>query len=103
MGCEILDIESWINKINDDVIILDIRTKDEFESGTIPNSINIDFFTEIEEKLKTLDKSKTYLTFCRSGGRSSVNLNNMREKGFENVYDLQGGILNWIENEKDLV
>ncbi len=102
MGCEIIDIEIWNKMRNDDVVIIDLRTKDEFESGTIKGSINIDFFTEMEDKLKELDKEKTYLTFCRSGGRSSVNLNNMRNMGFKDVYDLQGGILNWIEKGYEL-
>jgi len=80
---------------NPSSVILDVRTKAEFESKRIPNSINIDVMdTSFIESISTLDKSKTYFVYCRSGGRSGSACSIMRKQGFE-VYNLDGGISGW--------
>jgi len=94
-----LEQEVWKEQLNNDAnaIILDVRTEDEFNEGLIPGAINIDiykgqgFIYSIEE----LDKSKNYYVYCRSGGRSGQACSIMRELGFENAYNLLGGIMNW--------
>ena len=78
-------------------VILDVRTEDEYNDGIIPNAINIDihkgqgFISELE----TLDKNKNYYVYCRSGARSAKACEVMNELGFENAYNLIGGILEW--------
>ena len=94
-----LEQEVWREQLNNDAnaIILDVRTEDEFNEGIIPGAINIDiykgqgFIYSIEE----LDKSKNYYVYCRSGGRSGQACSIMRELGFQNAYNLLGGIMNW--------
>ena len=94
-----LEQEVWRDQLKDDAnaVILDVRTEDEFNEGIIPGAINIDiykgqgFIYSIEE----LDKSKNYYVYCRSGGRSGQACSIMRELGFENAYNLLGGIMNW--------
>ncbi len=84
------------NRDNPDFIILDIRTPQEYESGHLEDAINIDYYDEnFREELDGLDKSKTYLMHCRSGGRSGRALQIMKELNFEEVYDMAGGILGW--------
>ena len=80
---------------NPTAVLLDVRTPDEFESGRIPESININIMDRsFLEKISTLDKSKTYFVYCRSGGRSSQACSVMASQGFE-VYNLAGGIGSW--------
>lgn len=94
-----LEQEVWRDQLNEDAnaVILDVRTEDEFNEGIIPGAINIDiykgqgFIYSIEE----LDKSKNYYVYCRSGGRSGQACSIMKELGFENAYNLLGGIMNW--------
>ena len=94
-----LEQEVWRDQLNEDAnaVILDVRTEDEFNEGIIPGAINIDiykgqgFIYSIEE----LDKSKNYYVYCRTGGRSGQACSIMRELGFENAYNLLGGIMNW--------
>jgi rhodanese-related sulfurtransferase len=77
-------------------IILDVRTPEEFATGFIAGAINLDFKSaEFAGKLDGLDKSKTYLVYCRAGGRSAKAMAMMKEKGFERVYNLRGGITEW--------
>ena len=94
-----LEQEDWRDQLNNDAnaVILDVRTEDEFAEGMIPGAINIDiykgqgFIYSIEE----LDKSKNYYVYCRSGGRSGQACSIMSQLGFENTYNLLGGIMNW--------
>jgi rhodanese-related sulfurtransferase len=94
-----LEQDVWRDQLKDDAnaVILDVRTEDEFSEGIIPGAINIDiykgqgFIYAIEE----LDKSRNYYVYCRSGGRSGQACSIMNQLGFENAYNLLGGIMNW--------
>ena len=81
---------------NPDIMVLDIRTPEEFISGHIPASINIDYKAEnFESELKKLDRSKSYLMHCRSGRRSTAALDTFRKLGFEHIIHIDDGILGW--------
>ena len=84
------------NQNNPDFVILDVRTPEEFTDGHIENAINIDFYSEtFQDELNDLDKSKTYLIYCRSGRRSADALDIMRELNFREIYHMTGGIIEW--------
>ena len=84
------------NRDNPDFVILDVRTPEEVAEGYIENAINIDFYSEtFRDELNRLDKNKTYLIYCRSGGRSGNTLNIMEELNFREVYDVSGGMIEW--------
>lgn len=78
-------------------IILDVRTPDEFKEGHIPTAILMDYLDteKFMAQIITLDKSKTYLLYCRSGKRSLKAAMAMKEKGLLNVCDLKGGYRKW--------
>ena len=80
-----------------DVVILDVRTTEEFKEGYIENAIHTDVLQEeaFRKYISTLPKNKTYLVYCRSGKRSANALNIMKETGFDNVKHLQNGITGW--------
>jgi len=85
------------NQMNQDFIIIDIRTPEEFNEGHIENAVNIDFYSEtFKEDLDKLDKNKTYFIYCRSGNRSGRAMPIMKELGFKEVYNLSVGIKEWI-------
>ena len=77
--------------------ILDVRTDDEFEDSHIPDSKLLDikdpqsFINGIQE----LDKDKNYYVYCHSGVRSVQACQIMKSFGFENIYNLLGGISQW--------
>lgn len=91
--------EEWVEQLEADnnAVILDVRTEEEVQQGYIPNAINIDikqgqgFIDEVEG----LDKTKNYYVYCRSGARSASACSIMNKLGFENAYNLMGGILDW--------
>lgn len=91
--------EDWVSQLEADEnsIILDVRTENEYNEGIISDAINIDinsgqFFIN---ELQTLDKTKNYYLYCRSGARSAKACEIMNEMGFENTYNLLGGIIAW--------
>jgi len=86
------------------IVVLDIRTPEEFQEGHIAGATNVNFSDPaFAENLGKLDKSQTYLMHCRSGGRSGRALGVMREMGFQAVYHLKGGTLSWEEAGQPLV
>lgn len=78
------------------LIILDIRTPGEFKSFHIAGATNIDFHgPDFEQRVNSLDKSKTYLVHCASGGRSTQSLKIFQKHDFQSIYHLDGGINAW--------
>lgn len=79
-----------------DVIILDVRTPEEFNAGHIANAININLEgSDFSSEVSKLEKNATVAVYCRSGNRSGVATEQMAELGFTDMYDMQGGIVDW--------
>jgi len=79
-----------------DALIIDVRTPNEFKSGHLKNALNLDWKgPEFNKQLETLDKNQTLYVYCLSGGRSAEAIKAMRAKGFNNINELDGGILAW--------
>ncbi len=88
------------NQNNSDFVIIDVRTAGEFADGYIENATNIDFYSEtFRDMLNNLDKNKTYLIYCRTGGRSGSTADIMAELNFREVYNILGGIIQWQSGE----
>ncbi|MFW6233324.1 MAG: rhodanese-like domain-containing protein [Nanoarchaeota archaeon] len=81
---------------NDNVILIDIRTPQEYNEEHIEGAINIDYYaSNFKDKINTLEKDKTYYIYCRSGRRTGDALGIFEVLGFNEVYDLSGGIISW--------
>jgi rhodanese-related sulfurtransferase len=100
-----LDASAFAEKITEkDVVLLDVRTVDEFSQSYIPNALNIDVQGDyFSADISALDKSKSYAVYCRSGKRSVLASEEMDQIGIANVYNLTGGIMEWIESGRDTV
>ena len=86
------------------VITLDVRTPGEFEGGYIEGAKNIDFQSgNFENDIAALDKNGTYAVYCRSGNRSGQAVKVMHDAGFHNVYNLNGGVIDWANAGLPLV
>lgn len=84
---------------NDTLVIVDVRTPEEYNGGHIEKAINIDFYnSDFENNLRTLDKNLPYLIYCRSGNRSNMAKDIFQQMGFGEVYELDGGYNLWQEN-----
>lgn len=77
--------------------LLDVRTPEEFDAGHLAGATNVDFYAaEFTAQLDALDKEQPYFVYCRSGNRSAQTIEIMRDLGFSEVYELEGGILSWL-------
>jgi rhodanese-related sulfurtransferase len=80
-------------------IVLDVRTKAEVEQGVIPETNIIDIYDPaFSEKIKSLPKEKEIYVYCTSGVRSMMAAKILQRNGFDRVYNLKGGILDWQKN-----
>lgn len=78
------------------VIVLDLRTPGEFSQGRIAGAKNINFLApDFEQRIAALDKSRSYLVHCASGGRSAHSLILFKKHDFQSIYHLDGGIKAW--------
>lgn len=81
---------------NKNVMVLDIRTPEEFAAGHIAGATNINFrAADFEKAIAALDKNQTYVLHCASGGRSTQSLPTFSKLGFKSVCHLDGGIKAW--------
>ena len=79
---------------NEQVVLLDVRTEEEFVTGHIANAINIPV-DELEQRLDELkDKKSKILVYCKSGIRSAMACEILAINSFTNVYNI-GGVVDW--------
>lgn len=94
-----LSQNEWQQKLAADTnaVVLDVRTDEEYQNGIIPNAIHNDIYKGqgFIYRLDELDKTKNYYVYCMAGARSAQACSIMKQMGFENVYNLVGGITNW--------
>lgn len=93
-------LKEWLDQ-NKDIILLDTRNAFEYEIGTFNNAIDlkIDNFREFADALEKFpkDQNKPIVTFCTGGIRCEKAAAYLLKQGFTEVYQLQGGILNYFE------
>ena len=102
MSYENISVQEFKQKIAEipEAVILDVRTEQEYNEGQIPNHTLINFMgSDFAEQVGKLDKDKTYLLYCRSGGRSERACQMMQNMGFSKLYNLLGGIQAWNQSE----
>jgi rhodanese-related sulfurtransferase len=80
------------------VIVLDVRTPQEYRDGHIPGAVLIDYNAGgFREEVNRLDREREYIVYCRTGNRSSKAVGILRELGFRSIRHLRGGILEWMD------
>ncbi|MEN8235639.1 MAG: rhodanese-like domain-containing protein [Actinomycetota bacterium] len=80
------------------LVILDIRTAEEFNQARVSGAIMVDFYAaDFADQLDELDKDVPYVMYCNSGNRTSEAVKTMKDLGFAEVYEVDGGIQNWYQ------
>ncbi|MBB6176895.1 rhodanese-related sulfurtransferase [Anoxybacillus tengchongensis] len=78
----------------EDVVVLDVRTEEEYASGHIPGAILLPL-QQLPDRMNELNKNKTYIIVCRSGNRSAQASELLVKEGFTNIYNMTGGMNEW--------
>ena len=88
------DINAYLKEMDSNTILIDVRTKEEYAEGHIPGSINIEL-DEIEKIVDIIkDKNSHIYLYCRSGHRSGIALNKVKELGYRDLTNI-GGIIHY--------
>ena len=99
---DIFPSEAWElilkNRERDDLVIIDVSTPKEFKDLHLEGAINVSLLSRFfKTRLDVMNKNKTYLVYCKVGGRSKIAQKLMQKLGFRTVYNLVGGTLLWEE------
>ena len=86
-----LPADDFLAKVQDDDVVLDVRTPGEYAGGHLAGAENIDLMaSDFRERIEGLDRDRTYYLYCRSGNRSGQAAQMMRQLGFERAYNVGG-------------
>lgn len=79
-----------------DLLVLDVRTEEEYDAGHLPRAVNVDYYAEdFAAQLDRLPKDRPVLVYCRSGNRSGKALPVMDKLGFTEIRHMEGGWNAW--------
>ena len=82
----------------DNVVLVDVRTPDEFNAGHLDNALNIDWLGDsFSAEFEEIEKNQTIYLYCRSGKRSADATKFLDSLGYKNVVNLEGGYIAWVE------
>jgi rhodanese-related sulfurtransferase len=85
-------------------VVIDVRTPAEFARGHLEGARNLDVgAADFLRRIADLDRTSTYAIYCCAGSRSAEVVTTMREMGFTEVVDLDGGITRWIREGREVV
>ena len=84
-----------------ELVVLDVRTQEEYDRGHLARVEHIDFYhKDFKHRLGGLDRDKTYLVYCKVGGRSGKAVGMMKELGFRVAYNMAGGWDRWSAEKR---
>lgn len=96
-----VDEAAKLLQANTNIVVIDVRTPQEFKDGHIKGATNINFNDkEFAKKIAELDKDKTYIIHCASGGRSGRACSQIKTMDFKNVLHMNQGFSKWEESGK---
>ena len=100
----VAELKTKIDQSSETLVLLDVRTVEEFDSGRIKNSINIPhelLLSNIE--LVSEYRDEQLVVYCHSGRRANLVIEVLEKHGFTNIVDIEGDILAWSQSNYPLV
>ena len=80
------------------VVLVDVRTPEEFAEGHLANAMNINWFdADFTDQFEAVDKGKTIYVYCKMGGRSAKAQEKLESLGYKHVVNLEGGYDAWTK------
>ena len=94
---EATELARWLKEKGEPFRVIDVRQPNEIAQGTVPRAEAVPLHT-LPLKLNELDPQETLVFVCRSGARSAQACMFLQQQGFQNVYNLRGGMIGWMQN-----
>lgn len=101
---QLMDVKQFTKELKEhpNALLVDVRTANEFNEGTITNAINYDLLDgTFQKNIDLLDPSQPIYLFCAKGGRSNKASQMLKNKNFLKIIELKGGYSSWISSEKE--
>jgi rhodanese-related sulfurtransferase len=97
---KVLSPGEFAAKKEGDIQLVDVRRPEEYAQGHIEGAVNYNFLgPDFNDEVAQLAKDKPVLLYCRTGRRSAAASKKLQGMGFKEIYDLQGGYLNWVKTQ----
>lgn len=94
----VAEVDQLMQKFDSGHVIIDVRTPEEFKEGSLAGAHNVDVKSDsFKEKIGTFERKHNYIVYCRSGKRSAKAYKIMKELGFTNLLNMEGGYLKYKE------
>lgn len=100
-----ISILKWdsLRQVHPDAILLDVRSDEEWDAGHLEGACYVSFdWDHRKEPLGLIPQNRPVFVYCEAGGRSGVVTEELRIIGHPHIFDLIGGISQWIENDRPL-
>lgn len=94
---EVSEFADWVNDDNHEMRVIDVRELQEIAMGTVPKAEALPLGT-LPGNVQNLSKEEKLVMVCRSGARSAQACMFLQQQGFSNVYNLRGGMMNWVQS-----
>lgn len=102
-GVSVIDAEQLKQLKSEGIVVVDIRTPQEYNQGHIPGVTHIDFRgNDFLANMDQFDKSKPIIIHCASGGRSATASSQLLKAGFTTIYDYSGGFSDWKQRGEEI-
>jgi len=97
---DVLELQRKLESSTETIFLLDVRSKEEYQSGHIKNSINIPHDVLIKDiNLIGEYRNESLVVYCRSGVRAQLVIDKLLENDFNHIIDINGDMLAWIESD----
>lgn len=91
------NVDAFKVTMQNEYVIVDVRTPEEFANGALPEAINISVTSlDFPFEINKLDKEKPVMIYCKAGSRSARAAVAMKALGFHTIYELDGGYTAWL-------
>lgn len=94
---EATELAQRLNEQTEDIHVIDVREMNEFTAGTMPGARVIPM-ASVPVRLHELQQDKELIIICRSGARSAQVCMFLQQQGYENVFNLRGGLMSWARS-----
>ena len=91
------ELAQWVSETEQNVRVIDVRQMNEIAAGTVPRAEAVPLHT-LPIKVNELKREEKLVFICRSGARSAQACMFLQQQGFENVFNLRGGMIGWVQN-----
>jgi rhodanese-related sulfurtransferase len=91
------ELHNWVQEKHPQMRVIDVRGMGEIAAGTVPGAEAMPLHT-LPVRVSELSREDKLVFICRSGARSAQACMFLKQQGFDNVYNLRGGMIGWVQS-----